>query len=108
MKAKLLLSILALLIVTAGTSQSQTTLGRESGTHRVTISIHTGWQFREAGKDKWYPASVPGFVHTYPLSNKLIDDPFYRYNEKKLNWIGTIASAYQTTINATAVMLKQT
>jgi beta-mannosidase len=101
MKAKLLIPIVALLTLTAGTSQSQAIRGTESGMHRVTISVRTGWQFREAGKDKWYPASVPGCVHTDLLNNKLIDDPFYRDNEKKLQWIGKTDWEYQTSFNIT-------
>ena len=67
--------------------------------HPITISVHSGWQFREAGKDKWYPASVPGCVHTDLLNNKLIEDPFYRDNEKKLQWIGKTDWEYQTSFN---------
>src|SRR5260370_3387058 len=106
--AKLLILILGLLTLTAGTSQSQTRLRRESGVHRITIAVHTGWQFREAGKDKWYPASVPGCVHTDLLNNKLIDDPFHRDNEKKLQWIGKTDWEYRTTFNVTAEMLART
>ena len=61
------------------------------------MPLLTGWQFREAGKDNWYSASVPGCVHTDLLNNKLIDDPFYRDNEKKLQWIGKTDWEYQTT-----------
>ncbi|MDX6403935.1 MAG: beta-mannosidase [Blastocatellia bacterium] len=107
MKAKLLIPVLALLTFTVGTSQSQTPSGK-SGLHSITIPVHTGWQFREAGKDKWYPASVPGCVHTDLLTNKLIDDPFYRDNEKKLQWIGKTDWEYQTTFNVTAEMLGRT
>jgi beta-mannosidase len=102
--AKLLLAILALLTLTAGTSQSQNILGREKGLQRITISARSGWQFREAGKDAWRPASVPGCVHTDLLKNKLIEDPFYRDNEKKLQWIGNTDWEYQTSFNITADM----
>ncbi len=101
MKEKWLILILALLTLTAGTSQSQTILGRERGMHRITISVQTGWQFREIGKNKWYPARVPGCVHTDLLNNKLIDDPFYRDNEKKMQWIGKTDWEYQTSFNVT-------
>jgi beta-mannosidase len=104
---KLLMSILALLTLTAGTSQSQTVRDRESGMHRITLSGHTGWQFREAGKDKWYPATVPGCVHTDLLNNKLIEDPFYRDNEPKLQWIGKTNWEYQTTFNVNSEMLER-
>ncbi|HMJ24286.1 MAG TPA: glycoside hydrolase family 2 TIM barrel-domain containing protein, partial [Pyrinomonadaceae bacterium] len=106
MMAKLLLPILALLTLTAGTSQSQT-MGT-GGIHGVTISVDTGWQFREVGKDQWYPANVPGCVHTDLLNNKLIDDPFYRDNEKNLQWIGKTDWEYRTTFNLTAEMLQRT
>ena len=98
--AKLLMPILALLTLTAGTSQSQTRLG---GTHRIAIA--TGWQFREAGKDTWYSATVPGCVHTDLLNNKLIDDPFYRDNEQKQQWIGKTDWEYQTTFSVTPGIL---
>jgi beta-mannosidase len=101
------MSILALLTLTAGTSQSQTVRDRESGMHRITLSGHTGWQFREAGKDKWYPATVPGCVHTDLLNNKLIEDPFYRDNEPKLQWIGKTNWEYQTTFNVKSEMLER-
>ncbi len=71
------------------------------------MPLLTGWQFREAGRDTWYPANVPGGVHTDLLNNKLIDDPFYRDNEKKLQWIGKTDWEYQTTFNVTTEMLKR-
>ena len=97
--AKLLLSITILLTLNAGTSQSQTPSTRDRGGRRARLFVNTGWQFREAGKDKWYPATVPGCVHTDLLSNKLIEDPFYRDNEQKLQWIGKTEWEYQTTFN---------
>lgn len=45
------------------------------------------WKFREKGKKKWYPAKVPGCVHTDLFLNNLIPDPFFGLNEKKIQWI---------------------
>ncbi|MGC9344582.1 MAG: glycosyl hydrolase 2 galactose-binding domain-containing protein, partial [Bacteroidales bacterium] len=45
------------------------------------------WKFRQVSSSKWYPASVPGCVHTDLLRNKLIDNPFFGLNEKKQQWI---------------------
>ena len=45
--------------------------------------LDSGWQFRQAGKPDWHAATVPGCVHTDLLANKLIEDPFYRDNEKR-------------------------
>jgi beta-mannosidase len=72
------------------------------------MPLLTSWQFRQAGQDKWYPASIPGCVHTDLLNNKLIDDPFYRDNEKKLQWIGKTDWEYRTSFNLTDEMLKRT
>jgi beta-mannosidase len=51
------------------------------------------------GKADWYPADVPGCVHTDLLKNKLIDDPFFRDHEQKLQWIGKTDWEYQTSFN---------
>ena len=51
------------------------------------IGISAGWKFHEQDEASWYPAKIPGEVHTDLLANKLIPDPFYRDNEKKLQWI---------------------
>ena len=67
--------------------------------------IHSGWQFREVGKTDWYNATVPGCVHTDLLANKLIDDPFYRDNEKEQQWIDKKDWEYRTTFRVTAQAL---
>jgi beta-mannosidase len=69
------------------------------------IEVQSGWQFREVGKDSWAQATVPGCVHTDLLINKLIEDPFYRDNEQKQQWIGKTDWEYQTTINARPELL---
>lgn len=55
------------------------------------------WKFREVGSNTWLPATVPGTVHTDLLANKKIPDPFYRNNEKDLQWIDEKDWEYQTT-----------
>lgn len=51
-----------------------------------TTPIELGnWEFQY--QEKWYPATVPGVIHTDLLSNQLIEDPFYENNELKLQWI---------------------
>jgi len=106
MNPKLLIFILTLLTLMAATSQSQTRVRKDSVMRSGTIMLDTGWQFREVGKDKWYSAIVPGCVHTDLLNNKLIDDPFYRDNEQKLQWIGKTDWEYQTTLNITPEILR--
>jgi len=51
-----------------------------------TLLLNINWSFRQQG-ERWYPAKVPGTVHTDLLANALIPDPFYGDNEKQLQWI---------------------
>lgn len=69
--------------------------------------LTTGWQFRQVGKDQWYPAKVPGTVNTDLLKNKLINDPFAADEEKTQQWIGDEAWEYKTNFNADAATLNK-
>lgn len=66
-----------------------------------------GWQFREQDEAKWYPAKVPGEVHTDLLANRLIPDPYYRDNEKKLQWIEKENYEYKTSFSVAASVLNK-
>jgi beta-mannosidase len=70
-------------------------------------TLSAGWQFREQDEAKWYPAKVPGEVHLDLLANKLIPDPFYRDNEKKLQWIERENYEYKTTFSVPANLLNK-
>ena len=72
---------------------------------KVTIPLHRDWTFREVGKPTWHPATVPGCVHTDLLASKLIDDPFWRGNERSLQWIGKTDWEYTTTFEVTPEIL---
>ena len=103
-RTKILWAVLALIAFTGYTSQSQTRR-RPVRSSKIRIPLQSDWRFREAGKSTWYSATVPGCVHTDLLNNKLIDDPFWRDNEQKQQWIGKTNWEYQTTFNVTPVLL---
>lgn len=63
------------------------------------IELNSDWKFRQSGSENWYPAAVPGCVHTDLLKNNLIQDPFYRTNEKQLQWIDKNDWEYESTFN---------
>src|SRR3989441_819721 len=105
-RAKLLGATLFLLALTCYNGQSQTRRRAEISMPRIKKTLQTGWQFRQVGKDAWVQATVPGCVHTDLLNNKLIEDPFYRDNEQKQQWIGKTDWEYQTTLNATVELLR--
>ncbi|UII32699.1 hypothetical protein LVD17_02470 [Fulvivirga ulvae] len=62
---------------------------------RNVLSINEGWQFRKAGTTQWYDTTVPSTNFTDLLKHGLIDDPFYRDNETKLQWIENEDWEYQ-------------
>ncbi len=69
--------------------------------------INQDWEFSQVGKEEWLPAEVPGCVHTDLLSNEKIEDPFYRLNEKELQWIDKEDWEYRTKINIEPDLLKR-
>ncbi|MGA8672106.1 MAG: glycoside hydrolase family 2 protein [Terracidiphilus sp.] len=88
----------------SGTSQT----GRAQN---AVLPLNRDWQFRqitstpqdaEAG---WLPAIVPGDVHLDLLANKKIEDPFYRDNESKLQWIENASWEYRDTFDVSSALL---
>ncbi len=75
------------------------------------VPIHSGWRFHalndngHPGVEQWHPAEVPGLVQMDLLRNKLIPDPFFRDNEKSLQWIGLTDWEYQTEFDVDAATL---
>ena len=63
------------------------------------------WEFREQGAE-WLPATIPGFVHLDLYDNDLIEDPFYRDNENKLQWIQEKYWAYKSEFALDSEFLK--
>lgn len=74
---------------------------------KTTIELHSNWNFKEVGTSKWFPASVPGEIHTDLLNNKQIEDPYFGTNEEKLQWIEKKDWEYSTTFTVTSVLLKK-
>ncbi len=70
----------------------------------LSMEINKNWEFRQTGTDKWFPATVPGTVHTDLLANKKIEDPYYRLNERSIQWIDKVNWEYRTKVNLTAEM----
>ncbi|WP_395633514.1 glycosyl hydrolase 2 galactose-binding domain-containing protein [Flavobacterium sp.] len=64
------------------------------------------WNFRKGNDNQWFPAKVPGTVHTDLLFNQLIPDPFFGANEKQLQWIENDDWQYQTTFTISKTELK--
>ena len=44
------------------------------------------WQFKGIDTLDWRSASVPGNIFTDLISHKIIEDPFIKNNEEKVQW----------------------
>lgn len=98
---KKILPIITACILFCGTAFAQT----------QKIPLESGWEFHEHNGSKpelaeWRNATVPGLVHTDLLAQKLIPDPFYRDNEKKVQWVSSSEWEYRRNITADAALLK--
>jgi beta-mannosidase len=69
--------------------------------------LNQGWKFKQINNSTWHKASIPGSIHTDLLANNLIEDPFYRDNEKKLQWVSHTDWEYKTNFTLTENELKQ-
>jgi beta-mannosidase len=73
----------------------------------IKMELHENWQFRQKDEGEWLPATVPGTVHTDLMANKKIEDPFYRDNEAKVQWIEERDWEYKTTFKVDKVLLEK-
>lgn len=60
--------------------------------------INQGWTFKQVRGNNWYPATVPGVVHLDLMANDIIADPFYRLNERGVQWVDKEDWEYKTTL----------
>ena len=65
-------------------------------------NIHDNWEFRQGRGYNWYPASVPGTVHTDLMTAGIIEDPYFRLNERAVQWVDKEEWIYRTTFDVGA------
>jgi beta-mannosidase len=65
------------------------------------------WEFRQAHKGDWKQVEIPSSVHTALLQHKMIEDPYYRDNEEKVQWIENEDWEYQTVFNVDDATLQK-
>lgn len=63
------------------------------------MELNEGWQFRQARLSNWYPATVPGVVHTDLMNNGIIEDPYFRLNERGVQWIDKEDWVYESSFS---------
>jgi len=68
----------------------------------ISRSIVSGWFYKQVGGSLSGHATVPGTIHTDLLNEGKIEDPFFRTNEKDLQWIDKEDWVYSCELNITA------
>lgn len=99
MKNKNIISVVIITLMLFNCNNSQNT--------PIYQTIQSNWEFKQADSTKWYSANVPGEVHSDLLRNKLIEDPFVKDNEFKLQWISDKDWEYRTQFSLDNITLKK-
>lgn len=68
-------------------------------------TLHDGWKVRNASSEIWHEAQVPGNLHIDLMRAHVIDDPFYRLNERSVQWIDKENWMYETYVTPTEAEL---
>ena len=68
--------------------------------------IHDHWRFRQGNSELWHPAQVPGNTHLDLMRERIIEDPFFRLNERSVQWVDKEDWMYETRLTPTAEELK--
>lgn len=85
--------------------------GQSRRGENAVLALDHGWQFRQVAVTNqdaeagWLPATVPGDVHLDLMANKKIEDPFYRDNESRLQWIENESWEYRVNFDVTPGLL---
>ncbi|HBX46188.1 beta-mannosidase [Limibacterium fermenti] len=72
----------------------------------VYLPLNDGWQFTQTGKNDWRNAEVPGSVQRDLIRYKVLPDPYYGTNEKKVQWPEKEDWDFKKTFSVTAEQLK--
>jgi beta-mannosidase len=80
--------------------------GEANSPGRRGLDLNGAWEVSRTGLDEWFPATVPGCIHTDLLAAGRISDPFYRDNEKSLQWIGETNWTYRRSFEVPEEFLK--
>ena len=76
-------------------------------TGMVQSELNKGWRFRQARLQQWRTATVPGVVHTDLLDHGLIEDPFFRLNERSVQWVDKEDWVYERRIHVREQLMRR-
>ncbi|MBT7699981.1 MAG: hypothetical protein HN700_06780, partial [Verrucomicrobia bacterium] len=70
------------------------------------VNLDGKWTVRQEGGDLSLPARVPGDVISDLLKAKQIPDPFYRENERDVQWVGEADWTYERQFKVSAALMR--
>ena len=70
-------------------------------------SLLGAWEFRQVDTQEWFPAHVPGGVHTDLMASGRIPDPFVADNEKRVQWVAESDWEYRLDFTAEPDLLNE-
>ncbi|TVZ55411.1 beta-mannosidase [Lutibacter sp. Hel_I_33_5] len=73
----------------------------------IEISLNENWQFKGIDTLSWNSATIPGNIFTDLLVHKIIEDPFIKTNENKVQWISKKDWIYRTTFQLSDEVLNK-
>lgn len=68
------------------------------GANLVRVDLGGAWQVAAENETETFPATVPGCIHTDLLAARKIPDPFFRENEKAVQWVSQRNWIYRRTL----------
>jgi beta-mannosidase len=71
----------------------------------VRVDLGGVWSVRREGAEETLPAQVPGCIHTDLLAAGTIEDPYYRDNEDRVQWVSDATWVYTRTFTASEALL---
>ena len=72
----------------------------------VSINLSGTWLFKATDEDKWLEAIVPGTVHSDLIRAGRLEDPYYRDNEFKIQWVEKKEWEYKKTFLIESTLFK--
>jgi len=63
------------------------------------MKLNKNWTVKSTDDSTWLNTNIPGSVHLGLLKNNLIEDPFYRMNERKVQWVDKKDWEFKTTFD---------
>jgi len=73
----------------------------------IITALESNWSFRTINSKTSHPATVPGNIYSDLIDNSIIEDPFIRDNEFKLQWVSDSTWIYQTRFDVSSTILNK-